>query len=58
MASPADTATTETVAVALRELALSQGDQEGLAEFLMEYFTSSDNAFLSGKYKHSVDRDT
>lgn len=49
MASPADTATTETVAVALRELALSQGDQEGLAEFLTEYFASNNNEFLSGK---------
>ena len=36
----------ETTAVALRELALSQGDQEGLAEFLTEYFASK---FLSGK---------
>jgi hypothetical protein len=34
----------ETVAVAL-----SQSDQEGLAEFLTEYFASNNNEFLSGK---------
>ena len=41
MASRADTATTE--------LALSQGDQEALSEFLTEYFTSSNHEFSSGK---------
>lgn len=39
----------ETVALALRELALSQGDQEGLSEFLTEYFTSDNHEFNSGK---------
>ena len=34
MASPASNATSKAVALALRELALSQGDQEGLSEFL------------------------
>ena len=42
MASPADAITTETVAQALRELALSSGDQDRLSGFLTEYFASDD----------------
>lgn len=34
--------TEETVALALRELSLSQGDQENLAYFLTDYFGSSE----------------
>ena len=52
MASRADsaiTATTETVALALRELALTQGDQAGLSEFLTDYFSSDHHEFSSGK---------
>ena len=49
MASRASTATTESVVLALRELALFQGDQEGLSEFLTEYFTSNNHEFSSGK---------
>ena len=49
MASSADGSTTETVAQALRELALSRGDQDRLSEFLTEYFASDDNEITSGK---------
>ena len=42
MASPADAITTEKVAQALRELALSSGDQDRLSGFLTEYFASDD----------------
>ena len=49
MASQADTATTATVALALRELALSEGDQEGLSEFLTDYFASGNHDCSSGK---------
>ena len=49
MASVGDSATSETVALALRELALSRSDQDGLSEFLTEYFASDDNEFSSGK---------
>ena len=46
MASPIATndtlqETEEAVALTLRELSLSQGDQEGLADFLTDYFGSS-----------------
>ena len=44
---------TETVALALRELALSSGDQNLLSEFVTEYFTSEDHEYSSGKQKHS-----
>ena len=43
------TVSTETVAQALRELALSRGDQDRLSEFLTDYFTSDDNEISSGK---------
>ena len=33
---------TETVALALRELAMSPADQDGLADFLTDYFGSSE----------------
>ena len=35
--------TTETVALALRELAMSPGDQDGLADFLTDYFGCSES---------------
>ena len=35
--------TTETVALALRELAMSPGDQDGLADFLTDYFGRSES---------------
>ena len=44
-----DVVSTETVAQALRELALSRGDQDRLSEFLTDYFTSDDNEISSGK---------
>ena len=40
---------TETVALALRELALSRGDQNLLSEFVTDYFTSDDHEVSSGK---------
>ena len=46
-------ADTETVALALRELSLSRGDQDRLSEFISEYFTSEDYELSSGKYKHT-----
>ena len=49
MASQTDVATTEAVALALRELALSQGDQEGISEFLTDYFGSDNHEFSCGK---------
>ena len=49
MASRGERVSTETVAHALGELALSSGDQEQLAGFLTDYFTSEDNEFSSGK---------
>ena len=49
MASRATTSTTETVALALRELALSQGNQEGLSKFLTDYFASENHEFNSSK---------
>ena len=49
----ATAAATETVALALRELALSSGDQNLLSEFVTEYFTSEDHEYSSGKQKHS-----
>ena len=49
MASRATASTTETVALVLRELALSQGDQEGLSEFFTDYFASDNHEFNSGK---------
>ena len=49
MASGADVIRTETVALALRELALSRGDQDRLSEFLTEYFASDDDEVTSGK---------
>ena len=51
MAIASNSATEERVALALRELALSQGDQEGLSEFLTDYFTSDNHEFTSGKLK-------
>ena len=42
-------ASTETVALALRDLALSRGDQDRLSEFLTDYFTSEDHESSSGK---------
>ena len=42
-------ATRESVAQALRELALSDGDQEGLAEFLTDYFSSDIHDYSSSK---------
>ena len=45
----ASNASTETVALALRELALSRGDQDRLSEFLTDYFTSEDHEISSGK---------
>ena len=42
-------ATAETVEKALRELALSRDDQEGLFEFLMNYSGSDSHEFTSGK---------
>ena len=56
MASPASNATSKAVALALRDLALSQGDQEGLFEFLTDYFTSDNHEFSSGKQKHSINK--
>ena len=44
-----DSISTETVAQALRELAISRGDQDRLSEFLTDYFASDDNEFSSGK---------
>ena len=44
-----NTATSETVAQALGELSLTQADQEGLCEFLTDYFTSENHEFSSGK---------
>ena len=38
----ASTITAEAVAVALRELSMTPGDQEGLADFLTDYFGSSE----------------
>ena len=43
------TETTESVAEALRELALSRGDQDKLSEFLTDYFASPDPEDSSGK---------
>ena len=43
------TTETETVALALRELALSRGDQDKLSEFLTDYFASDDHEVSSGK---------
>ena len=48
MASRA-TPTTETVALALRELTLSHGDQTELSEFLTDYFGSDNTDYCSGK---------
>ena len=48
MAFQADTATKATVAVVSRKLALSQGDQEGLSEFLTDYFSSGNRECSSG----------
>ena len=36
----------EAVALALRELSLSRGDQEGLADFLTDYFGSAQSEEL------------
>ena len=49
----ATAAATETVALALRELALSSCDQYLLSEFVTEYFTSEEHEYSSGKQKHS-----
>lgn len=49
MASNVVSVSTETVALALRELALSRGDQDRLSDFLTDYFTSADHEFSSGK---------
>lgn len=49
MASRLENATTEIVAHALRELAFSSGDQEGISEFLTDYFASDVHEFSSGK---------
>ena len=49
MASQTNAATTAIVALALRELALSQGGEQGLSEFLTEYFASDDRECFSGK---------
>lgn len=48
MAIASNNAAGETVALALRELALSRTDQEGLTEFLTDYFTSDNHEFSSG----------
>ena len=58
MAIASNAATEETVALALRELALSQGDQEGLSEFLTEYFTSDNHEFSSGEKIQSINNAT
>ena len=39
----------ETVAQALRELALSREDQHHLADFLTDYFATEDSEVSSGK---------
>ena len=39
----------DAVAVALQELALSPGDQEGISDFLTDYFASDDVEVSSGK---------
>ena len=49
MASQAEGVTTETVAQALRELALSSGDQDRLSGFLTDYFASDDHEVSCGK---------
>ena len=49
MASRAEGVTTETVAQALRELALSSGDQDRLSGFLTDYFASDDHEVSCGK---------
>lgn len=49
MASRTEGVTTETVAQALRELALSRGNQDNLSEFLTDYFASDDHEVSSGK---------
>ena len=49
MATLANNYAEETVALAWRELALSHGDQQGLSEFLTEYFTPVSHVFTSGK---------
>ena len=41
--------TSEAVAFALQELALSPRDQQGLSDFVTDYFASGDNEFSSGK---------
>ena len=41
--------TTEAVVLALRTLDLSQGDQEGISDFLLNYFGSDDHECCSGK---------
>ena len=48
MATSRQTEMTEAVAQALRDLALSSGDQESLSEFLTEYFSSDDPEGDSG----------
>ena len=50
MASGKSNATAATVALALRELSFTHGDQESLSEFLRDYFASDDHECNSGKY--------
>ena len=50
MASGRSNAHAATVALALRELSLSHGDQEGLSEFLTDYCASAGHECNSGKY--------
>ena len=54
MASRAGTATTESVVLALCELALSQDDQEGLSEFqiIMNLVLVSINTVQIDKHSH------
>ena len=53
-----EAATSEAVAVALRELTLSHGDQSKLSEFLTDYFGSEDIDYSSGKFNEIIHNST